>query len=195
MGDPTVDDFDPDFDDGDCWNCGGEGFVSDCIDDCCLDADAGCDLCTQRCDVCGPRRSAPPQSKFLNLRHILSEDRSMQTRKNLCQVVGHFVSDCPATSGNTGLDDRHSFLQVDSQNVIGIDIDSTVRNGPFGADEGHEALLSGSSCTECACVDVRANQTYGKQKSTIISSTKDHISGDMGATRTSFATTEGSADE
>lgn len=36
----------------DCWQCGGEGVVFDCIDDQCLDAEIGCDLCTKRCDVC-----------------------------------------------------------------------------------------------------------------------------------------------
>lgn len=45
-------DFD-DFDDcGDCPNCGGEGVVHDCIDDMCLDAEIGCDLCTSKCDWC-----------------------------------------------------------------------------------------------------------------------------------------------
>lgn len=49
------DDYD-DYDDEDCWNCGGEGFVFDCVDGCCVDADAGCDLCTSRCDVCNPAK-------------------------------------------------------------------------------------------------------------------------------------------
>jgi hypothetical protein len=54
-----AEDFDPyDGEDLDCWNCGGEGYVSDCIDGFCQDAESGCDLCTRRCDVCRP---APPQ--------------------------------------------------------------------------------------------------------------------------------------
>lgn len=35
-----------------CWDCGGDGYVFDCLDGCCADADAGCDLCTRRCEVC-----------------------------------------------------------------------------------------------------------------------------------------------
>ncbi|MFG1413419.1 hypothetical protein V5G24_20115 [Xanthobacter sp. VTT E-85241] len=46
--------YDADYDDGECWNCGGEGYVFDCIDGFCADAEAGCDLCTRRCDVCNP---------------------------------------------------------------------------------------------------------------------------------------------
>lgn len=49
------DDFD-DIDDGDCWQCGGEGFVASCQDEIgCVDPESGCDLCTYRCDVCKPR--------------------------------------------------------------------------------------------------------------------------------------------
>lgn len=44
--------YDPTLDEGECWQCGGEGFVFDCIDGFCLDAEAGCDMCTKRCDVC-----------------------------------------------------------------------------------------------------------------------------------------------
>ena len=29
-----------------------EGFVYDCIDDQCIDAEIGCDLCAQRCEYC-----------------------------------------------------------------------------------------------------------------------------------------------
>lgn len=38
--------------DDDCPQCGGSGFIFDCIDGQCLDAEIGCDLCTQRCDYC-----------------------------------------------------------------------------------------------------------------------------------------------
>src|SRR6185312_7378551 len=37
------------IDNGDCWNCGGEGYTFDCFDGCCEDADVGCDDCTRRC--------------------------------------------------------------------------------------------------------------------------------------------------
>ncbi len=53
----ATDDYDDSLDDV-CWSCGGEGYVSDCIDGCCVDAESGCDLCTYRCDVCNP---APPR--------------------------------------------------------------------------------------------------------------------------------------
>jgi len=52
------DDYD-DFVESECWNCGGDGYVFDCIDGCCEDADVGCDLCTRRCDVCKPRTPSP----------------------------------------------------------------------------------------------------------------------------------------
>ena len=44
-----------DDDDGDCWQCGGEGLVSNCFEEfACLDPEGGCDLCTRRCDICNP---------------------------------------------------------------------------------------------------------------------------------------------
>lgn len=47
----------PEYDDYDdyeieCYECGGEGYVHDCIDGFCVDADFGCDMCTRRCDMC-----------------------------------------------------------------------------------------------------------------------------------------------
>lgn len=50
-----LDDYDyyDDYED-ECWNCGGDGYVHDCIDGFCADADYGCDLCTRRCDICNP---------------------------------------------------------------------------------------------------------------------------------------------
>lgn len=41
---------DPRDDDNECPICGGEGFMFHCFDDCCEDADVGCDDCTQPCD-------------------------------------------------------------------------------------------------------------------------------------------------
>ena len=52
------DDFD-DWDDDECPHCCGEGYVYDCIDGCCIDADEGCYLCERRCDWCRPR---PPRN-------------------------------------------------------------------------------------------------------------------------------------
>lgn len=43
------------YEENDCWNCGGEGFVSSCFEEwACMYPDEGCDLCTRRCDVCLP---------------------------------------------------------------------------------------------------------------------------------------------
>lgn len=35
-----------------CWHCGGEGYVHDCIDGFCNDSEVGCEDCTQRCPEC-----------------------------------------------------------------------------------------------------------------------------------------------
>ena len=36
-----------------CWQCGGEGFVSSCFQEfACMHTDEGCDDCTRRCDIC-----------------------------------------------------------------------------------------------------------------------------------------------
>lgn len=47
-------------DDDSCWQCGGEGYMADCIDGCCQDAEMGCDLCTRRCDICRGTGYLPP---------------------------------------------------------------------------------------------------------------------------------------
>jgi hypothetical protein len=55
---PDPEDYD---DNGDCPNCGGEGFVADCFEEwACLDPEGGCDLCTHRCDWCN--RPTPPKA-------------------------------------------------------------------------------------------------------------------------------------
>lgn len=46
---------DPTDDDGDCFSCGGEGFVWECLDGFCEDAESGCDLCTRPCPECSPK--------------------------------------------------------------------------------------------------------------------------------------------
>ena len=56
---PDPEDYD---DNGDCPNCGGEGFVADCFEEwACLDPESGCDLCTHRCDWCN--RPTPPKAE------------------------------------------------------------------------------------------------------------------------------------
>lgn len=44
-----MDDYDQD---DDCANCGGGGYVYDCFDGFCEDAESGCDDCARRCDWC-----------------------------------------------------------------------------------------------------------------------------------------------
>lgn len=48
----TPDDFD--FDDSEeCWECGGEGVVYNCMDEIgCVDPESGCDFCKRRCQTC-----------------------------------------------------------------------------------------------------------------------------------------------
>ena len=38
--------------DDECWHCGGEGYVADCFDGFCVDAEGGCEECTRRCPEC-----------------------------------------------------------------------------------------------------------------------------------------------
>jgi hypothetical protein len=59
--------MDPDdYDDGCCWNCGGDGYVYGCSWDWQCDTyDPGemtC-LCSRRCEVCNPAAAQPPRSE------------------------------------------------------------------------------------------------------------------------------------
>ena len=36
----------------DCPECGGEGWIADCFDGCCIEADSGCEDCMRRCVEC-----------------------------------------------------------------------------------------------------------------------------------------------
>ncbi len=71
MGDPE--DYYDDFDDNDCANCGGEGFVYGCSWDWQCDTyDEGertC-LCTRRCDWCNPPK---PTKEAEALRQTLAD--------------------------------------------------------------------------------------------------------------------------
>jgi|SRR6266404_1436599 len=58
------------YDNGDCWNCGGEGRVNDCIDGCCVDQDdIYCPYCSKRCDICNPA----PKKQTDELREVLGK--------------------------------------------------------------------------------------------------------------------------
>jgi hypothetical protein len=68
MGMPDLDDND--HYDGDCWNCGGEGRVNNCIDGCCVEQDdPWCPYCSKRCDICNPA----PKKQTDELREVLGE--------------------------------------------------------------------------------------------------------------------------
>jgi hypothetical protein len=58
-------------DDEYCPNCGGTGFVYDCIDGFCEDAESGCDLCERRCDWCNPPRPVNHQNNPMS--EVLAE--------------------------------------------------------------------------------------------------------------------------
>lgn len=75
LNDPGPPEYDPYEDQGECWRCGGEGFVFYCWDGCCLDAEIGCDDCTQPCDIC----NQPKPSKDADaLRQILADALAKQ---------------------------------------------------------------------------------------------------------------------
>ena len=48
--------------DDDCWACGGEGYVADCFDGFCINAEDGCELCMRRCDFCNSAKDRAAQS-------------------------------------------------------------------------------------------------------------------------------------
>lgn len=59
LGEPCA--YDAMFDDerDDCWNCGGEGYIADCFDGFCVNAEDGCELCLRRCEYCNePKANA-----------------------------------------------------------------------------------------------------------------------------------------
>lgn len=66
-------DYDDDYSDGECWNCGGEGRVNHCVDGCCVDQDdIYCEYCSRRCDVCHP--PTPKQvEEETKLRQVLAD--------------------------------------------------------------------------------------------------------------------------
>lgn len=71
-------DDDP-YDDGSCWECGGEGFIFDCFDGSCAGADMGCDGCTKPCPICTPKpKDYDALRKVLGdaLERALGEDRA-----------------------------------------------------------------------------------------------------------------------
>lgn len=62
-----------DYEDGECPICGGEGFVFECFDGFCLDADIGCDDCTHPC-------SCQKKQASVDLQEVLA-DAMLEARK------------------------------------------------------------------------------------------------------------------
>lgn len=86
-GEPEDYDYRYDDDEAECWNCSGEGFVSNCFEEfACLHPDVGCDDCTRPCDVCRPRK---PTEQDLALREVLREAlaKSSTTRDGAAVVA------------------------------------------------------------------------------------------------------------
>lgn len=69
-----MDDYD-EWDNGDCWQCGGEGYVSNCFTEyACIYPDEGCDECTRRCEWCNPPKLTPEEEKErADLRQLLAD--------------------------------------------------------------------------------------------------------------------------
>lgn len=74
MAEPGPDydvEYDDDWDNGDCFQCGGEGFYANCFEEwACMYPDEGCDLCIRRCDVCRPRK---PDPETIALQQVLAD--------------------------------------------------------------------------------------------------------------------------
>ena len=60
------DKFEDDYDDTECWNCDGEGFVYGCSWDWQCDTwDGDSCLCTRRCHICNPPKDDPAMRKLM----------------------------------------------------------------------------------------------------------------------------------
>lgn len=62
---PVQEDSAEDYDERiDCWNCGGEGVVSNCFQEfVCMYPDEGCGDCTRHCDICDGKGGWEPPSE------------------------------------------------------------------------------------------------------------------------------------
>lgn len=95
MSDADYDGWD---DDNECWNCGGEGRVNDCIDGCCVDQDnIYCPYCSKRCDVCNPptkkQRGTPLTGKARWLRtRIPMRGRNARTVAASSRPTSHITT-------------------------------------------------------------------------------------------------------
>ncbi len=68
MSDPATEDAEDDGDDSECPNCGGEGVVWGCFEDCCVCDDRDDLGCAPReCDCCRPPPTKDPRQGALSL--------------------------------------------------------------------------------------------------------------------------------
>lgn len=59
-----ADDYEDDYEANGCYECGGEGFVSDCVEEwACVDPEYGCDYCTRPCPLCNSSKPTPKEGE------------------------------------------------------------------------------------------------------------------------------------
>ena len=60
-------DYEDDYEEDGCYECGGEGFVSDCVEEwACVDPEYGCNYCTRQCPLCNPAQRSPELDAVLS---------------------------------------------------------------------------------------------------------------------------------
>jgi len=89
----------------DCYECGGEGFVSNCVEEwACLDPEYGCDYCTRRCPLCHPAKRDPQLDTVL-AEALAAQGISTGTAKTAKPVEGEACEpgpkDAPESSAET----------------------------------------------------------------------------------------------
>jgi hypothetical protein len=77
----SYDDVEHLADDDTCQTCGGDGFVHDCIDGCCLDVEIGCDDCTRRCPDCAMEEYRRLRAERVAMLRALDVDRAIAFAK------------------------------------------------------------------------------------------------------------------
>lgn len=76
--------------DGDeCWYCGGDGYVHDCIDGFCLEAEIGCDDCTRRCPEC----LAHERDRARAVRNAVVESGDIEVAAAWLKSIGRWSDD------------------------------------------------------------------------------------------------------
>lgn len=73
----------------DCWHCGGDGYVADCFDGFCLDAESGCDDCVRRCPECAINASQRAKA----LREAVVNAGDVDIAREWIKSVGRWTDD------------------------------------------------------------------------------------------------------